>query len=67
VQGALRALAPVVIGMLAAATYSLAHSADVGVLGLIVALVVLIQFPVSPLWLLVGGGLAHVVAVHAHG
>jgi CheY-like chemotaxis protein len=27
----------------------------------------LVRFPVSPLWLLVGGGLVHVVAVHAHG
>lgn len=70
VQGALRALAPIVIGMLASATYSLAHSGDVSVLGLIVALVsfvVLVRFPVSPLWLLVGGGLAHVLAVHVHG
>ncbi len=70
VHGALRALAPVVIGMLAAATYSLAHSGGIGILGATVALVsfvFLVRFPVSPLWLLVGGGLVHVVAVQVHG
>jgi chromate transporter len=67
VQGALRALAPVVIGMLAAATYSLAHSGDIGISGALVAVIAfafLVRFPVSPLWLLVGGGLVHVIAVH---
>ena len=67
VQGALHALAPVVIGMLASATYSLAHTGIVGVVGAIVALVsfvVLLRFPISPLWLLTAGGLVH-VAEHA--
>ncbi|HEY8091702.1 MAG TPA: chromate efflux transporter [Polyangiaceae bacterium] len=59
VEGALRALAPAVIGMLAAATFSLGRAA-VGVhLDVALALVsfgVLVWRPVSPLWLLVGGG-----------
>jgi len=59
VQGALRALAPAVIGMLAAATFSLGRAA-VGVhLDVALAIVsfgVLVWRPVSPLWLLVGGG-----------
>ncbi len=63
VQGALRALAPAVIGMLAAATWSLGRAGiagwfDAGV-GL-VAFGVLARSKVSPLWLLVGGGLARV-------
>jgi chromate transporter len=69
VQGAFRALAPVVIGMLAAATFSLAHSGAIGVLGAVVALasfVVLVRFSVSPLWLLVAGGVVHVIAMRAH-
>lgn len=66
VHGALRALAPVVIGMLASATYSLARSGIDGVLGAIVAaasFVLLVRFPISPLWLLTGGGLAHLAVV----
>ena len=59
IEGMLRTLAPAVIGMLAAATFSLGHAAvgiHVDVAIAIVAFVVLIVRPVSPLWLLVGGG-----------
>jgi hypothetical protein len=53
-------MAPVVIGMLAAATFSLGR-ATVGVpvdAALAVAsLLVLVLRPMSPLWMLVGGGL----------
>jgi chromate transporter len=60
VDGALRTMAPVVIGMLAAATFSLGR-ATVGVpvdaaLAL-ASLLVLVLRPMSPLWMLVGGGL----------
>jgi chromate transporter len=69
VQGALRALAPVVIGMLASATYSLAHSGIDSVLGGVVAVVsvvILVRFAISPLWLLIGGGCIHIAAVMLH-
>ena len=60
VDGALRTLAPVVIGMLAAATFSLGRAA-VGVpldAALAVAtFLALVVRPMSPLWMLVGGGL----------
>lgn len=60
VDGALRTLAPVVIGMLAAATFSLGRAAvgvpvDAVLAG--VSFLVLVIRPVSPLWMLVGGGL----------
>ena len=65
VEGALRALAPAVIGMLAAATFSLGRAA-VGVhLDVALAVVsfgVLVWRPVSPLWLLVGGGAVRLAA-----
>lgn len=59
VEGALRALAPAVIGMLLAATISLGRAGlhgwiDAGV-GVITFLL-LLRFPVSPLWPLLGGG-----------
>ena len=60
IQGMLRTLAPAVIGMLAAATFSLGRAAvgnPVDVALVVVAFVVLLVRPVSPLWLLVGGGL----------
>jgi chromate transporter len=60
VQGALRMLAPAVIGMLGAATIGLGRAAmgvpvDVAIAA--VALAILLFRPVSPLWMLVGGGL----------
>jgi chromate transporter len=60
VQGALRTLAPAVIGMLGAATVGLGRAAvgvhlDVAIAAGAFAL--LVWRPVSPLWLLVGGGL----------
>jgi chromate transporter len=59
VEGALRALAPAVIGMLAAATFSLGKAGvgvhmDVALAA--AAFVLLLVRPISPLWLLVGGG-----------
>ena len=60
VDGVLRTLAPVVIGMLAAATFSLGRAAvavHVDAALAIGAFVVLVARPVSPLWVLVGGGL----------
>ena len=62
VHGSLRALAPAVIGMLAAATISLGRASLEGWLHSVVAVVsfgVLARLRVSPLWVLVGGGLAH--------
>lgn len=66
VEGALRALAPAVIGMLAAATVSLGRASVESVLAAIVAgaaFVVLLRFRISPLGPLVVGGLVHVVSV----
>jgi chromate transporter len=63
VDGVLRMLAPAVIGMLAAATFSLgraAMSVPVDVALAAVAFVILLWRSVSPLWLLVGGGLLRV-------
>ncbi len=60
VEAALRTLAPAVIGMLAAATVSLARAGIEGWLFGVVALgsfAVLAQFKVSPFWPLVAGGL----------
>jgi chromate transporter len=65
VAGALRGLAPAVIGMLAAATFSLGKSGLDGALGAAVAVVsflVLLWRPVSPLWPLLAGGALHVAA-----
>jgi chromate transporter len=56
VEGALRALAPAVIGMLAAATVSLGRASVDHVLGAIIA-----RFRTSPLFALLGGGAVHVV------
>lgn len=59
VEGALRMLAPAVIGMLGAATFSLGRAAvgmHVDAFLAIVAFVVLVWRPISPLWLLLGGG-----------
>jgi chromate transporter len=59
VAGALRALAPAVIGMLAAATWSVGHSGITdATTGLVAAVTfaVLFRFPISPLWPLLGGG-----------
>jgi len=63
VEGALRALAPAVIGMLAAATVSLGRASIEGVLTAVIAalsLGVLLRFRISPLGTLLGGGLVHV-------
>ena len=63
VEGALRALAPAVIGMLAAATISLGRAGIESWLGGVVALAtfgLLVKFPVSPLWPLIAGGLLRV-------
>jgi chromate transporter len=68
IQGILRTLAPAVIGMLAAATFSLGRAAIGGVVEGVLAVVscaVLLARPVSPLWLLVGGGLARLAVVWA--
>jgi chromate transport protein ChrA len=69
VAGILRTLAPAVIGMLGAATFSLGHAAvgvpvDVGVAAL--AFVVLARWGISPMWLLMGAGLVRTV-VSMHG
>jgi chromate transporter len=64
VAGALRALAPAVIGMLAAATWSVGHSAVGDGLAGVVALAtfaVLFRFPISPLWPLLGGGVLELI------
>jgi chromate transporter len=70
IAGALRALAPAVIGMLGAATFSLGRAGITSALGAIVAaasFLLLVRFPVSPLWPLAGGGLIHLIAASAHG
>ncbi|HEX5225969.1 MAG TPA: chromate efflux transporter [Solirubrobacteraceae bacterium] len=67
VEGALRLLAPAVIGMLAAATFSLGRASvgiHVDVAIAVVSFAVLVLRPIGPLWLLVGGGLVR-LAVHA--
>ena len=59
VEGILRTLAPAVIGMLGAATFSLGSAAvrvHVDAVIAAVAFGVLLMRPISPLWLLVGGG-----------
>ena len=69
VAGALRALAPAVIGMLAAATLSLGRAGISGAIPAVLAgasFLLLLRFPVSPLWALVTGGIVQslVPAVH---
>lgn len=70
VIGALRALAPAVIGMLAAASVSLAR-AGIDWVGIVVAtlsFVFVVRVRASPIWSLLGGGLVHVVdALVIHG
>jgi chromate transporter len=66
VEGALRLLAPAVIGMLAAATFSLGRAAvgiHVDVAVAVVSFTLLMIRPIGPLWLLIGGGLVR-LAVH---
>ena len=66
IVGALRMLAPAVIGMLGAATFSLGRAAvgvHVDVAIAVVAFFILWRRPVSPLWLLVGGGLVRLLAL----
>ncbi|HEY8039465.1 MAG TPA: chromate efflux transporter [Polyangiaceae bacterium] len=66
IDGVLRALAPAVIGMLAAATLSLGRAAvgvPVDVALAVVAFVVLVARPISPLWLLVGGGVVRLAVM----
>jgi chromate transporter len=65
VEGALRTLAPAVIGMLGAATFSLGRAAFLGWLSVVVGVAsfaVLQRGRVSPLWTLVAGGLVALVA-----
>jgi chromate transporter len=60
IEGALRMLAPAVIGMLGAATLSLGRAAvgvPVDMALAFAAFVLMLWRPVSPLWLLAGGGL----------
>jgi chromate transporter len=66
VEGALRLLAPAVIGMLAAATISLGRAAvgihlDAAIA--VVSFTFLVVRPVGPLWLLVGGGLVRLAVL----
>lgn len=59
IGGALRMLAPAVIGMLAAATFSLARAAvgvHVDLAIAVLSFAILVWRPIGPLWLLVGGG-----------
>ncbi len=66
VEGALRLLAPAVIGMLGAATFSLGRAAvgiHVDVAVALVSFTLLMIRPIGPLWLLVGGGIVR-LAVH---
>jgi chromate transporter len=66
VEGALRLLAPAVIGMLGAATFSLGRAAvgiHVDVAVAVVSFTLLMIRPIGPLWLLIGGGLVR-LAVH---
>jgi chromate transporter len=68
IVGALRLLAPAVIGMLGAATFSLGHAAvgiHVDVVLALVSFVLLLRWPISPLWLLTVGGLVRLLALWA--
>jgi chromate transporter len=69
IAGALRALAPAVIGMLAAATLSLGRAGIGGLLGAGIAaatFLLLLRFPVSPLWPLAGGGMVQLIVASVH-
>lgn len=66
VEGILRTLAPTVIGMLGAATFSLGRAAlgaPVDMALALIAFLVLTLRPISPLWLLAGGGFARLAIV----
>lgn len=66
VEGALRLLAPAVIGMLGAATFSIGRAAvgiHVDVAVAVVSFTLLMIRPIGPLWLLIGGGIVR-LAVH---
>jgi chromate transporter len=70
IKGILIALAPAVIGMLGAATLSLGRATlgvpmDIAVA--VTAFLILIMRPVSPLWFLVGGGFARLIALRLTG
>ncbi|MGH7298705.1 MAG: chromate transporter, partial [Polyangiaceae bacterium] len=68
VVGALRMLAPAVIGMLGAATLSLGRAAlgvHVDVALAIASFAILVRWPLSPMWLLAGGGLVRLLAYWA--
>ncbi len=59
IRGALRTLAPAVIGMLAAATFSLGRAAvgvHVDAVIAVVSFALLVWRPIGPLWILLGGG-----------
>jgi len=67
IGGALRMLAPAVIGMLGAATFSLGRAAvgiHIDAAIAVLSFLVMWRKPVSPLWLLVGGGLLRLVGMH---
>jgi chromate transporter len=66
VEGMLRTLAPAVIGMLGAATLSLGRAAvgvPIDVFIGVVAFALLVWKPISPMWVLVGGGLARLATL----
>jgi len=66
VEGILRTLAPAVIGMLGAATFSLGRAAvsvHVDVILAAAAFIILLVRPISPLWLLVSGGLIRIAVL----
>jgi chromate transporter len=66
IVGALRMLAPAVIGMLGAATFSLGRAAvgiHVDVALAIVSFALLLRWPISPLWLLMGGGVVRLLVL----
>lgn len=68
IVGALRMLAPAVIGMLGAATFSLGRAAvgiHVDVAVALVSFLLLLRWPVSPLWLLMGGGIVRLAFMWA--
>jgi chromate transporter len=72
IVGALRMLAPAVIGMLGAATFSLGRASvgiHIDVVLAVASFALMLRWPISPMWLLVGGGvlrLAFLWAVGAH-
>jgi chromate transporter len=66
IKGALRALAPAVIGMLGAATISLGRTSfgeRINAALAAGAFIILLLRPVSPLWLLVAGGFSRLLAL----